>query len=65
MVILMDDENRENEGDLVIAAEYIPMSSILWHVKQSNLHANEWEALCNSFILMVDDNGFLQILQCR
>ena len=30
-VIVVDDEDRENEGDLVIAAEYItPIKSILW-----------------------------------
>ena len=28
MVILMDDEDRENEGDLIIAAEHISADSI-------------------------------------
>jgi len=31
MVILVDDEDRENEGDLLIAADHITQnSSILW-----------------------------------
>ena len=31
MVILMDDEDRENEGDLIIAAERVRMEDInLW-----------------------------------
>ena len=28
MVILVDDENRENEGDLVIAAEFVSADDI-------------------------------------
>ena len=28
MVILMDDEDRENEGDLIIAAEHISAEAI-------------------------------------
>ena len=32
MVILMDDEDRENEGDLIMAAEHVtpPKPLILW-----------------------------------
>lgn len=31
MVILVDEENRENEGDLVLAADFVtPKPSISW-----------------------------------
>ena len=33
MVILMDDEDRENEGDLVIAAEHITPEAINFMAK--------------------------------
>ena len=38
MVILMDDEDRENEGDLVMAAEHVA-SSVL-HMASLPLDAN-------------------------
>ena len=35
MVILVDDENRENEGDLIIAAKHVSPSSINFMVKEA------------------------------
>ena len=41
MVIIMDDENRENEGDLVMASQFIRHQIlILWHLKDVDLYAD-------------------------
>ena len=35
MIILMDDEDRENEGDLVMAAEYVTPEAINFMAKHA------------------------------
>jgi 3,4-dihydroxy 2-butanone 4-phosphate synthase / GTP cyclohydrolase II len=46
MVILVDDENRENEGDFVIAAEFATAEHINFMAKYGRglicLTLNEW-----------------------
>ena len=43
MVILMDDEDRENEGDIIMAAEMVkPGISTSWHAtRAADLHADD------------------------
>ncbi|HLF67384.1 MAG TPA: 3,4-dihydroxy-2-butanone-4-phosphate synthase, partial [Gammaproteobacteria bacterium] len=35
MVVLMDDEDRENEGDLVMAATHVSMEAINFMIKEA------------------------------
>ena len=37
MVIIMDDENRENEGDLVMASEFVKAKDINYGFKRQRL----------------------------
>lgn len=34
-VIVLDDENRENEGDLIIAADKITTEQMAWFIKHT------------------------------
>ncbi|AGH45983.1 3,4-dihydroxy-2-butanone 4-phosphate synthase/GTP cyclohydrolase II [Paraglaciecola psychrophila 170] len=61
MVILMDDEDRENEGDLIMAAEYVTPEAINFMVTHARglvclpMTAERCQAL--NLPLMVDDNS--------
>lgn len=61
MVILMDDEDRENEGDLIMAAEHVTPEAINFMVTHARglvclpMTAERCKAL--NLPLMVDDNG--------
>ena len=61
MVILVDDENRENEGDFVIAAEFATASNINFMAKHGRglICLTLDEARCEQLNLppMVDNNG--------
>jgi len=61
MVILVDDENRENEGDFVIAAEYATAENINFMAKHGRglICLTLDEARCSQLNLppMVDNNG--------
>jgi 3,4-dihydroxy 2-butanone 4-phosphate synthase / GTP cyclohydrolase II len=61
MVILVDDENRENEGDFVIAAEFATASNINFMAKHGRglICLTLDEARCEQLKLppMVDNNG--------
>ena len=35
MVILLDDENRENEGDLILAADFVTPQAINFMAKEA------------------------------
>ena len=52
-VIVVDDEDRENEGDLIIAAEKItPEKSKLY------VEACPWCALCSNYSFALQGTGF-------
>lgn len=61
MVILMDDEDRENEGDLIMAAEYVTPEAINFMVTHARglvclpMTADRCRSL--NLPLMVDNNG--------
>ena len=61
MVILMDDEDRENEGDLIMAAEHVTPQAINFMVTHARglvclpMTAERCQAL--NLPLMVDNNG--------
>ncbi|MBL4631425.1 MAG: 3,4-dihydroxy-2-butanone-4-phosphate synthase, partial [Paraglaciecola sp.] len=61
MVILMDDEDRENEGDLIMAAEHVTPEAINFMVTHARglvclpMTAQRCRAL--NLPLMVDDNS--------
>lgn len=61
MVILMDDEDRENEGDLIMAAEHVTAEAINFMVTHARglvclpMTAERCQAL--NLPLMVDNNG--------
>ncbi len=61
MVILVDDENRENEGDFVIAAEFATATNINFMAKHGRglICLTLDEARCQQLSLppMVDNNG--------
>ncbi len=61
MVILVDDENRENEGDFVIAAEFVTAEHINFMAKYGRglICLTLTEAKCNQLNLppMVENNG--------
>ena len=61
MVILVDDENRENEGDFVIAAEFATAENVNFMAKYGRglICLTLAEARCKQLNLppMVDNNG--------
>ncbi|GAA0857859.1 bifunctional 3,4-dihydroxy-2-butanone-4-phosphate synthase/GTP cyclohydrolase II [Aliiglaciecola litoralis] len=61
MVILMDDEDRENEGDLIMAAEYVTPEAINFMVTHARglvcLPMTEERCKRLNLPLMVDNNG--------
>lgn len=61
MVILMDDEDRENEGDLIMAAEHVTPEAINFMVTHARglvcLPMTESNARKLNLPLMVDNNG--------
>ncbi len=71
MVILMDDEDRENEGDLIIAAEHISAEAINFMATHGRglicLTMTQQRCEQLDLPLMVKNNGaaFSTILQCR
>lgn len=60
MVILMDDEDRENEGDLIMAAEHVTPAAINFMVKNARglvcLPMTEERCRLLNIPLMVDNN---------
>ena len=61
MVILMDDEDRENEGDLIMAAEHVTPEAINFMVTHARglvcLPMTEARCRTLNLPLMVDNNG--------
>lgn len=61
MVILMDDEDRENEGDLIMAAEHVTPEAINFMVTHARglvcLPMTEQRCARLNLPLMVDNNG--------
>ncbi|MCF2948228.1 3,4-dihydroxy-2-butanone-4-phosphate synthase [Paraglaciecola aquimarina] len=61
MVILMDDEDRENEGDLIMAAEHVTPEAINFMVTHARglvcLPMTEERCKMLNLPLMVDNNG--------
>ncbi|MDP1658254.1 MAG: 3,4-dihydroxy-2-butanone-4-phosphate synthase, partial [Methylotenera sp.] len=61
MVVLVDDENRENEGDLVLAAEFATSEHINFMAKHGRglICLTLTEARCHQLNLtkMVQKNG--------
>ena len=54
MIILVDDEDRENEGDLVIAAEHVTAESIRRAVMADT---RSWSAKASSYTDGIDVPG--------
>jgi 3,4-dihydroxy 2-butanone 4-phosphate synthase len=57
-IVVMDDERRENEGDIIISASQCSVEAMAWIIKHTRY---DFSALTHSFFLHIHSSGYICI----
>ncbi|MCU0382122.1 MAG: 3,4-dihydroxy-2-butanone-4-phosphate synthase [Chitinophagaceae bacterium] len=53
MIVVVDDEDRENEGDLVMASAKVTPQAVNFMAREGFVYKEKWKSLRNRFFRIV------------